>query len=181
MLRYYGFSLSLSLFVIVFYSLQVDAFIHGGLSGGYRGALGNNIGSSPEIRTFLHVNPIAIVPASLGFSYSYMSPIDIPNEKKIEIGELSFGLSVWSPVSLWSIVPYLRGRVPFYTYFTGRDASYLEAKAFTGFHGDLGLRWAFVSMFSIFLEGGLGINSYEIEGKKLGGFYNFLAGLQVIL
>ena len=179
MLRYYSFSLSLV--VMFFYSFQVNAFVHGGLSGGYRGALGGNIGSSPEIRAFLHVNPVVIIPASLGLSYSYMSPIDIPNEKKIEIGELSLELSVWSPVSLWSIVPYLRGRVPFYTYFTGRDASSLEVKAFTGFHGDLGLRWAFVSIFSIFLEGGLGINSYEIEGKKLGGFYNFLGGLQVIL
>gem|GEM_PF-4942033 len=175
--RYYAFGL----FIMIFYTFEMNAFIHGGLSGGYRGSLGSYIGSSPEIRTFLHINPVAIVPVSFGLSYSHMSPIDIPNEKKVDIGELSLELSVWSPVSLWSIFPYLRGRVPFYTYFTGRDASYLEPKSFTGFHGDLGLRWAFHSMFSIFLEGGLGINSYEIEGKKLGSFYNFLAGLQVIL
>lgn len=162
-------------------SAQASALIHGGLSGGYRGALGGGIGSSPEIRAFLHVDPIVLVPASLGFSYSYMAPMDVPNKKKVEIGELALEISVWSPVALWSIVPYLRARVPFYTYFTGADAAGLKAKAFTGFHGDLGLRWEFIPMFALFFEGGVGTNSYEIEGKKVGTFFNVLGGVQVIL
>jgi CBS domain containing-hemolysin-like protein len=68
-----------------------------------------------------------------------------------------------------------------YSFFMGEDAAGLSGKAFTGFHGSLGLRWNFIPMFAFFAEGGLGSSSYELEGKKAGLAYTVLGGLQIIL
>lgn len=164
-----------------FWGAEASSFVQGGLGGGYRGAVDGSIGSGPEISAFFHIDPIPVVPVSFGFSYAYIALSDVPNNKKIDLGELSFELTAWLPFSFLSMTPYIRGRVPFYSFFMGEDAANLSGEAFTGVHGTLGLRWSFIPMFSLFAEGGIGTSSYKLEGKQADLSYTIFGGLQISL
>lgn len=160
-----------------FLSGEVYSFVHGGLAGGYRSAMKNKIGTGSELRAFVHIDPIPLVPVSVGASYSHLTLSDV-STKNNQLGEFSLESSVWLPISLVSLTPYLRARVPVYSFFVGNEATG-ESKFFSGIHGSVGIRWEVVPLLSIFVEGGMGFNTYKLEGKDAAGAYSVLGGLQV--
>lgn len=171
----------LSFFFMVLLSFQAFSFIGGALGGGYRGALHGAIGSGPEIKAHFHLDPLVFVPVSFGASFSYVALAGLPEEKKVDLGEVSLEVAAWLPFKVFYLTPYVRAAVPVYNFFIGPDSKGIPGRAFAGFHGTAGIRWDFVPMLSIFAEGGAGLSRYEVYDKEAAGSFRVLGGLQVTL
>lgn len=162
-----------------FVTVEANAFVSGALGGGYRGALDSKIGSGPVIKALFHLDPIPLVPVSIGASFTYVALMGLPDDKKVDLGEFSLELAAWLPFQIFHLTPYVRAAVPIYNFFIGPDASGQSGKAFAGFHGTVGLSWNFLSAFSLFLEGGAGLSQYTVYDKEAGGNYKVISGLQL--
>ena len=165
----------------LFFTAEAYSFVSGALGLGYRGGLGEKIGSGTEIQASIHVDPIVFLPVSFGGSFTYVGLNGLASSSKVDLGEFALEVAAWLPFSIFSITPYVKGAVPVYNFFMGSGSKGLSGKAFSGFHGTVGLRWSFIPMFSLFFEGGAGLSQYEIKGEKAGGLYKILGGLQVSL